>query len=221
MNISIDSELAHLHAWELLPWIVNGRASDTERRLLDVHLRDCERCRAELTFQRTLHAAMSPREGGGPDVERGLDHLWQHLDEAEPRPAATPRSTWAVPRGRMAALVYGLAAVVLLETGGLAVLGAQSGGHGRPTSYQTLSEADAAAAHATIRLVVDSAMSVSQLQTLLVPLHLQIVGGPGEMGVYSLAPIVAPGNVVRQVATLRAAPGVRFVEPVNEQSRAD
>jgi len=33
MSNPAESELAHLHVWELLPWIVNGRASDAERKL--------------------------------------------------------------------------------------------------------------------------------------------------------------------------------------------
>ncbi|MFL9860027.1 zf-HC2 domain-containing protein [Paraburkholderia madseniana] len=220
MNIATNGELAHLRAWELLPWIVNGRASDAERSLVDAHLRDCERCRAELAFQRTLHAGMAPLEGGGPDLERGLDHLWQRFDEAEQWPAAMPWNRWAVPRGRVAALAYGLAAVVLLQAGGLAVLGVQYGHDSRPASYRTLSEPDAATGRATIRLAVDPAMSVGQLQALLVPLHLQIVGGTGDNGVYSLAPVAAPGNLTGQRAVLRAARGVRFVEPVEEGNGA-
>jgi len=68
--------------------------------------------------------------------------------------------------------------------------------------------------------VVDAKMQVGQLQALLVPLHLQIVGGPSENGVYSLGPASAPGDVENQVGALRAAPDVRFVEPVARGSDA-
>ncbi len=49
------------------------------------------------------------------------------------------------------------------------------------------------------------------------PLHLQIVAGPSESGVYSLGPTSAQpaGMVADQVDTLRTASGVRFAEPVD------
>lgn len=218
MSNPAESELAHLHVWELLPWIVNGRASDAERKLVDAHVRDCERCQAELASQRKLCAAMGAREDAGPDVERGLDHLWERFDE-EAQPAARTGTSSAAPgRRRMTAIACGLAAIVLLETGALATLGFSRGADSAPANYRTLSEGNVGAAHATIRLVADLAMPVGRLQTLLVPLHLQIVGGPSENGVYSLAPLVpdTPRDVAKQLAMLRAAPGVRFAEPVGE-----
>jgi hypothetical protein len=218
MSNPAESELAHLHVWELLPWIVNGRASDAERKLVDAHVRDCERCQAELASQRTLCAAMASREDAGPDIERGLDHLWERFDEAAQPAVRTGTLSSAPWRGRMTAIACGLAAIVLLETGALATLGFSRGADSAPANYRTLSEANAGAARATIRLVADPAMPVGRLQALLVPLHLQIVGGPSENGVYSLAPFVpvAPGDVARQLGVLRAAPGVRFAEPVGE-----
>lgn len=94
--------LAHLRVWELLPWIVNGRASDAERDLADAHLRDCERCRDELASQRKLCEAMGARENAGPDVERGLDGLWERFDEAASPALGTGtdpyRSTGRTPR---------------------------------------------------------------------------------------------------------------------------
>lgn len=215
MNMAEQRELAHLHAWELLPWIVNGRASEAEERLVGAHLRDCEQCRDELASQRRLQAAMSPRENaGGPDVERGLEHLWQRFDDAQ-APAA--RGAAKAPlRTRMAALAAGLAVIALLEGGGLAMLGIKHGDADPPASYRTLSQPDAAVARATIRLVADPAMPVGQLQALLLPLHLQIVAGPGENGVYSLAPTATHADLAAQLAALRAAADVRFAEPVGD-----
>ncbi|MCR4469784.1 zf-HC2 domain-containing protein [Burkholderia sp. SCN-KJ] len=212
-----ESELVHLHVWELLPWIVNGRASDAERKLVDAHVRDCEQCQAELASQRKLCAAMTSREEAGPDVERGLDHLWERFDEAAQPALGTGTSSKAPWRGRMTAIACGLAATALLETGARATLGF-SRGASTLANYRTLSEVNAGAARVTIRLVADPAMPVGRLQALLVQLHLQIVGGPSENGVYSLAPLtpVVAGDVARQLGVLRAASGVRFAEPVGE-----
>lgn len=222
MNIPDESELAHLQVWELLPWVVNGRISERERKLVDDHMRGCERCQAELAAQRKLCAAMSSREVADAGVERSLERLWQRFDkEAQPAVIRTGTSSSAAPwRGQMAAIACGLAAIVLLETGALATLGFSRGADRAPASYRTLAQAEGEVARATIRLVADPAMPIGQLQGLLVPLHLQIVGGPSENGVYSLAPVVLPADVVKQLAALRAVPGIRFAEPVGEAAAA-
>jgi len=214
---SVSDERAHLQAWELLPWLVNGAATESERGQVEAHLRDCESCREEFARQHRIHVQMNANAPAGPRVEQGIVRLLQQLDEqaqSRPRAAASARARWA-PRSRWAVVTYGLAALVLLETTGLAVLGAQSGSSSSSAPvYRTLSTPDRLGGPATIRLVVDATMPAGQLQSLLVPLHLQIVGGPGENGVYSLAPALVPGDIERQVNTLRAARGVRFVERV-------
>lgn len=214
MNTTNEGELAHLQAWELLPWIVNGRASEAEHGLVDVHLLDCERCQAELAIQRKLFDAMVSRDDAGSDVEQGLDRLWQRFDETEQRADMRPHAS-APPRRWMSAVACGLAAVVLLETGALATLGVQRGGN-LSAIYRTLSQPSSGAGRATIRLVVDPAMTVGRLQALLAPLKLEIISGPSENGVYSLAPMSGRADVAAQVATLRATSGIRFAEPIGE-----
>ena len=218
MSNPAESELAHLHVWELLPWIVNGRASDAERKLVDAHMRDCNDARP--SSHRNARCARRWRRARTPAPTSNAVSIicGSVLTKRRSRPFAPARCSSAPWRGRMTAIACGLAAVVLLETGALATLGFSRGADSAPANYHTLSEANAGAARATIRLVADPAMPVGRLQALLVPLHLQIVGGPSENGVYSLGPLVpvAPGDVARQLGVLRAAPGVRFAEPVGE-----
>ncbi|SDI39347.1 zf-HC2 domain-containing protein [Paraburkholderia phenazinium] len=212
---SLFDERAHLQVWELLPWYVNGTASADERDTVETHLRDCTSCRGEYARQLDIHVQMNVEVPTGPPVEQGIAHLLHQIDEqARPLPRAAANARWT-PHGRRAWVTYGLAALVLLETTGLVMFGAPSRGSSPAVSvYRTLSTPDRSTALATIRLVVDATMPAGQLQALLVPLHLQIVGGPGENGVYSLAPVATPGDVERQVSALRTAQGVRFVEPV-------
>ncbi|MBN3782143.1 zf-HC2 domain-containing protein [Burkholderia sp. Ac-20345] len=210
MDHSAHKDLTHLHAWELLPWVVNGTASVSARAQVDEHLRHCGACREELAYQKRLHAALNAgADAAGPNVDVGLADLSRRLD--------APR---AVPRSRLAALCYGLAALLVLETGSLAIFGAQMN-DSRSATYRTLSQREGAQERATIRLVVDAAMPIGRLQALLVPLGLQILAGPGENGVYSLGP-TSPAvserggkvDVNRQIGALRAASDVRFVEPI-------
>jgi anti-sigma factor RsiW len=203
-HISVFDERAHLQVWELLPWLVNGTASESERGEVEAHLRDCKPCGEELARQRRAHAQMNAEVLAGPPVEQGIARLLQVIDE-QAHPA---------PRSRRAALTYGLVALVLLQTAGLAVLGTRLGDSPSAPVYRTLSTPERSASQVTIRLVVDETMPAGRLQSLLVPLHLQVVGGPSDNGVYSLGPASAPGDVERQVNALRAAHGVRFVEPV-------
>ncbi|TKC91499.1 hypothetical protein FAZ69_03310 [Trinickia terrae] len=213
-KIPVDVERTHLHAWEMLPWLVNGTLPEAERAQVEAHLAGCESCREELARQRGLFSQMNAKEIEGPSADQGVARLLLQIDE-RPRQAAPAASGARAPRNRWAAIAYGLAALLVLETGGVAVLSSQSdaGSHASAV-YRTLSLPDSTASRATIRLVVDPAMTAGGLQALLVPLHLQIVAGPTENGVYSLGPAAKRGDVERQIGELRAASGVRFVEPV-------
>ncbi len=213
-NNSIDdgSERIHLRVWDLLPWIVNGTASEALRRDVDSHVNECAHCREELVRQWRVHAALNADADAAIalPVERGLERLLERVDAHEQnaaryaRPGATGRSRWAW-------VACGLAAMVLLEAGGLVGLGSSH----RDGSYHTLSSPDTGLPQAAIRLVVDPSMTTGKLQALLAPLHLQIVAGPNEDGVYSLGAIGRGHDIEKDTAVLRAAPGVRFVEPAD------
>ncbi len=56
--MSPDSSI-HRQAWDLIPWIVNGTADAPDRAAIETHLSQCEQCREELQFQRTLRATMT------------------------------------------------------------------------------------------------------------------------------------------------------------------
>jgi hypothetical protein len=210
MNKFTHDDRVHLRVWELLPWVVNQSASASEQAEVDEHLQHCEACRAELALQRDLSASINARGAlVSPDVEAGFARLSARIDAPQ-----------RAPRPRLLAVAYGLAALVLLQSGGLAVLGMKLGG-GDTATYRTLSSPARMADQATIRLVVDPATSVGQLQGLLAPLGLQIVAGPSDSGVYSLGSRAAESgrpalsaDIRRQIEALRAAPEVRFVEPV-------
>lgn len=208
---SIDDgcERAHLRVWDMLPWVVNGTAPQSDLREVDAHLNECASCREEFALQQRVHGAMNSGVAAEPPVERGLERLLNNVDAAERRAARGPGASGAG-RGRWAWAAYGLAALVLLEAGGLIALGTPH----RDAAYRTLSSPDAALPRASIRLVVDPSMAVGKLQAVLVPLNLQIVGGPNEDGVYSLGALGRGHEVGKDIAALRAVAGVRFVEPV-------
>lgn len=217
MNHSNESTMHHQQAWELLPWLLNGTASAEERRLVEHHLEQCRDCRAELALQQRLHAAMTQELVAAPDPERGLERLWQKIDNAPAAEAPVEPRTPAAPRRHKPVYRAALAAMLVLQAGVLAVLGAQflmpHQASEAGAAYVTLSSQETGAARATIRIVPAANMRAGELGGLLRELDLQIVAGPTEAGVYSLAPLSAHGDTAAQLARLRASGGIRFAEP--------
>jgi len=208
----------HLRAWEALPWVANGRATPEQAAMVEAHLADCADCRAELDWQRRLHAAMSTGAVPGEDdlaVEAGLQRLMARLDapgERQPLPGLGrngSRLTWA------------LAAAVVVQAVGLGVLGLQLGRPGGDASdatgeYRTLTDAGRAMPSATLRVLPDASMTLSAWHATLQEQGLQVVAGPNSAGAYALAPAPAtaahPSDQV--LARLRATPGIRLAEPI-------
>jgi len=235
MDTPPEIGLDHRQTWDLIPWIINNTANPQERRLAQAHLQTCEDCRAELAYQQHMHDGMRLELAEARDPAPGLQRLWERVDaeaaplphgmqEAANQPVAPATSALPQPPRRAKGnwLMRGLVAAVIIEAVGLALLGARpwerADSMGQ-AGYQTLTQSPAtAAASTTLRLVLASDMRVGELQALLQANALQIVGGPSEAGVYSLAPLgnpqAASASLPAQLARLRATPGVRFAEPV-------
>jgi hypothetical protein len=221
MNQSDDLFSIHRRAWDLIPWVVNGRASGEERRVVEQHLADCGDCREEHEFQLRLHTAMSraPRANADADANAdsaaaaSLQRLWQRIDGEDAVPVMRRRTSSSFARGLLAA--------VLIEAVGIAALSSalwtRDSSRSAAPLYQTLSAPAEGAAHATIRAVLAPTLTLGELQALLERTQLQIVAGPSDAGVYSLAPLSAHLAAATQpaLAQLRTQPGVRFAEPVD------
>lgn len=209
MTEARDGQAIHQQVWELLAWYVNGSATPAQRRIVEDHLPHCDACRAEHDTQRQLCELLRRDAAEAPDPAPGLARLMADLDRpAAPAKAdATPQLLRSVSR-RMKFAVAALAALALLETATLATLSMKR------ADYQTLSSAQPDSV-ATIRMVPSPTMSVSELDGHLRRLGLQVVAGPTEAGVYSLAP-AGRTDTAAALAALRATPGVLFAEPVGE-----
>ncbi len=211
---------SHRRVWEQLPWILNGSASEAEVVLVQEHLQQCADCREALIFERRLRDALSqPTQSGVSDPEEGWRRLSARIDggngSLSPARARTfgTQTRW-------------LAAAVIVEALALGAMGL-SGSFGSaqragPGVYRTLARPEAAHASPSIRVVLAPEMTLDQFRTLLNGAHLQVVAGPGEAGVWSLAPaddadVVATDAALRE---LRRSPQVRFAEPINGSTHA-
>ncbi len=212
---SFDEHFAdHREAWELIPWVVNGTATEQERSLVHAHLAGCADCTSELRFQSELRTALLGTSTPDANASASFLRLSTRLDSA-PAASATYRRRFAAFTGRRTLLaVVALEAVCLIGLStALSVRGPTLG----VAAYRTLGAGAESPRHATIRAVLDPALSVGELQAMLAELRLQIVAGPSAAGVYSLAPeaLASSAGTAQTVSKLRSRTGVRFAEPTD------
>ncbi len=201
----------HRTAWDQIPWLVNGSASEKERAALEQHLHDCAECRAEVSAQRTLMQGMQTR----PLVEKMPHASFQKLharidadrgvvQNRPQRPRRSPRMVqWLSAAVVIQALLVGTLLVALLR-GPVAVDDAP---------YRTVSSAAAIPGKATVRAVFAMDLTLGELQALLERSHLRIMDGPSADAVYTLG-TTRGGDARQALLTLRAHPAVRFAEPI-------
>lgn len=194
----------HEHCWELIPWVVNGRATDVEQRAVLAHAETCAECREELQRHRAIQSQMR----GSDDVIAAPNASWQKLltqIDAQPPPELSesrkPRRPWLI-------------AAVWLQMVAIAALASALFISVRQPEYKTLSTAapEATDPRAAVRVVFAPDASVDKVNELLRQVEGNIVAGPSEAGVYTLS---APGgkDVQQLIVSLRAHPEVLFAEP--------
>ena len=197
----------HRQAWDLIPWVLNGTASEAERALVRAHLLGCADCRAAYEFEQRLQHGMA-LEDGPPvmDAERGLRRFWADVPAANvPAAPRRPLQRWLV-------------AALLVQAVGLAglgtLLGLRGGEHGGD-DYQVLSRPEALPAAASIRIAPAPGLQVGELRALLARSDLQIVQASSDASQLALA--LAPGarfDRAQAIALLRAEPGILLAEPI-------
>jgi anti-sigma factor RsiW len=217
MTNTTDTTAEHRRTWDAIPWVVNGSATEDQRRVVEAHVPDCADCRDELARQRELQAAMTSEQATTlTNADAGLKRLFQRIDDAE-ADAAVASASAPGPRherrGSARWLVYGLTMAVVVEAIGISVLG--MGLLYRAPDYQTLSlPAVVTGAQATIRIVPTPGLRADELQRLLQGLNLQVVSGPNAVGAYGLASLAPGAQLDKQLDALRASPGLQLVEPI-------
>lgn len=197
-----DARALHRRAWDAIPWLVNGRIEAGERAVLESHLGDCRDCRDELALQRRVHDELLRHAEPAADADAGLARLRRRIDaQAAMQPTAGTARAW----------VRWLAAAAVLEGVALAgLIGASVAGP--EPEYRTFSAPPAALAPHAIRAVFAANLPLGELQQLLDRADLQIVGGPTEVGVYTLAPRPDARHDAA-LERLRSDARVRFAEP--------
>ncbi|AVS74601.1 hypothetical protein [Paracidovorax cattleyae] len=212
-----DQDRSHLFTQELLPWIVNGTATDEQRAAAAGHLAACADCQAELVLQERIQAGLRlQRAPALPDSEEGLQRLMQRIDLDALCDQPAPQAPQPVPQPRRRGWsTYALAAVAVLQTAALALIGWRMADP-EPAQYHLFSSPQPSdGAQGTIRAVPDERLTLAAWNAALAGSGLQVVAGPNAMGAYMLAPL--PGaSGTQALAQLRATSGMRLVEPIGD-----
>jgi len=233
MSASRGAPRSHDEAFELIPWLVNGRLSSDDRDWLERHVVDCDDCRREVDAQRRLRVAIRQVDSNIEYApQASLQKLWARIEasgQSVPTDAGTDRGhpgtdTLAspIPAGHRHRRWMMAAATVLAV--GLGLLAAVQWGSllpDRGSGYRTVTSPPARPDRAgEIRVVFAPNVTVDELTRMVSENRLAIVGGPSDSGVYTLA--VQPGEalpVAEAIARLRSDPRVRFAEPVVAAAR--
>ncbi|MBB4132661.1 MULTISPECIES: zf-HC2 domain-containing protein [unclassified Xanthomonas] len=203
------------HAWELMPAVLLDSASEEESAWLIAHVAKCASCSAEFAQQNRLRQALALPSAVKLDANAGLLRLLGRLDTPEqqtapaPVPAAPRSGSWTV---------RALAAAALVQAIGLGVMGVKLASPAPSHDYHTLSSATAwPVPNGAIRVVPDAKMTVADWDSLLHVQQLQVVGGPNEMGAYTVVPVAPqpPAQPQQTVQQLRANPRIRLAEIVS------
>lgn len=206
MTFPMNSGADCVRAWDTMPWVLQKSATQKLGEWLNSHLAQCESCRAEFAQQSRLRLAMSLPSDIPIDANVGLRRLLGRLDmpDAQEAPYRSRSRNW---------LSRALVAVVLIQALSIGALGVKLWSTGGSPLYRTLSQATLSAASGTIRVVPDAAMTLADWDALLHALHLRVVGGPNDVGAYTVAPTnsTSTAQILQQ---LRATRGIRLAEPV-------
>ena len=238
MNHHTISEAEHRVIAELIPWHVNGTLGAADRQKLDMHSLACAACRDEMLQERRIWRALSTDSGIEYMPAASFRRFQARLDDGDMEsdrerahdahvlplgPQASGfvraarqrlvrrsgrRSRW-MPWQRLAAASIAALAVAL----GLvsADKWQRTAGRDLPSDYHTVTSPQPRAPNEVIRAVFSPITTLAELQAILAEARLQIIAGPTEAGVYSLA---ATSNrpVNSALALLRRHRTVRFAE---------
>jgi hypothetical protein len=215
----------HAEAWNLLPWLANGRLPASEREWVEAHVHGCPECRAEFDAQRQLsvqmHAAGDAPAGESGDEQRSFDKLWARIEAAESAAPVSAAAPAASSRGS-SRLVRWLAAAVVVQGFGLALFGIlalRGADIEEAAGYRTVSAIEPSRADApAVRLVFAPHATIGDINSLLEHQGLSIVSGPGLSGNFTAvlsADAVASGASAESVAAVISRdPKVTFAQPV-------
>jgi hypothetical protein len=171
----------HERAFELLPWLINGTLSGSERDSVETHVRDCLTCRIALREQQRLLTMIKGQPTVPLSAAHGFEQLQRRLSLESAVSARRPRRFFQLtPTTGLIALAAALGAVAFtlwLDSSGNA--GNERG------AYTTLGR-DAPAGAVRLDIVFADETTENDMRALLNEIGATLVGGPSEIGRYTV-----------------------------------
>lgn len=218
----------HRQCWELLPWLLNGSLDATESQRVRAHIDECSQCAREFESQARLRRLMQREESVLHTPHASLRKLLERIDAEDEKNEGPAGDSLQPPRAATSRRNQWLAAALVVQTVGLIAMATVLNGTIKEVReaprYSTLTSAPAILPHGpAARVVFAPSMSLAQLDDLLRTYGAQIIAGPSEAGVYTLAFPAARdrGEVSAIIVKLRSDPQVRFAEPAVAGSGAE
>ncbi len=176
------------HPVELLPWLANGTLEGEERERVQRHVAGCARCRAELEFLQALRSGVKASWAGEAPGELG----WARLRAAvrRERQASGGRGRRWMPDLRVVAMAASV--LVVVQAGVIAFL------VGRPGGETALYEPLGAESRPVLQVRFRPDASEGRIRAVLREAGVEIVSGPGALGVYSVAPVEDGGEALER-----------------------
>jgi hypothetical protein len=195
----------HQEAQQLLPWLAAGTLEGDELALVQEHLHACERCRADLAWQRSVRAAGQPAPA--LDADHAFTRLRLQLGPQEARTTVAAR--W---RHAFAANDHGWwRCVALLQLPIIAVLALLLARPSeRGADYRTLGAS--APARASLVVVFRPETPERELRRIVQAHGARVVDGPTVTAAYLLD--VPAERTAPVLAGLRAEPAVTLAQPL-------
>ena len=230
MSNHLPPDELHDRAWELLPWIVNGRLGRDDEPWVARHLDECAECRREIEIQSDIRSALVSEARVEYAPQASLQKLLariEGIDHASPRdpvsnePFATSaplrREPTVAPASRLPRwLIYTLGAQCAAVAAIAILVGWQTTERFFAPNYQTLSAREPAAAGGNLHVVLAPAVTVTEFQSLLELIHARVLAGPSAAHVWTLGVPYSTDTpqFAALIRNLRSDSRITFVEPV-------
>ena len=210
--MSTDDVMSHEESIELLPWLVNGSLSASERGAVEAHAESCIVCRRELAELEALQESIQAPAFvvPAPDMRRinaRIDAQLEH--EAWGQNVITALREFFTSPWRAAFVAQSIALFAV------AALWLQAGTD--EPQFRTLTSTEALPADNYLRVVFDPNLEAETIDALLSSVGLDVASGPTERGVLTLRFTDAASEADRAAASdaLRSDPRVLFLQPVS------
>jgi anti-sigma-K factor RskA len=192
----------------LMPWYLNGTASDSNRAQVETHIAQCAACRRRLAKERTL---LEKFHDAGAAQAPATDAAWRRFETTLGSPPANVDvparwSSW-VTRG---VIIAQAAAVAALAIAVVSLLGERR--RGEP-QFHTVTTVSAPASGQLLRIAAAADISKEQMAQVALELGGTVLAGPSSQGVFTIQ-LDQVRMRDRAIQKLRATPGMLLVEPL-------